>query len=174
MFKLIIFAIVSAAIVFLSWKSLRKTHFHGFYRFFAFEFILLLILLNAEHWFREPFSALQLISWLLLFFSIIIAAHGFYLLRVVGKPKSGIESTSVLVRRGAYKYIRHPLYTSLLLLGWGAFFKDPSILSAIFAVAATAFVIVTARVEEKENLKRFGDDYAVYMKTTRMFIPFLI
>ena len=80
----------------------------------------------------------------------------------------------MLVKRGAYKYIRHPLYTSLLLLGWGAFFKDPSILSAIFAVAASAFVIATARIEEKENLKRFGDDYAVYMKTTRMFIPFLI
>lgn len=174
MLKLIIFATVSAGIVFLSWRSLRKLHSHGFFRFFAFEFTLALILLNLEHWFYEPFSALQIVSWLLLLSSLILVVHGFYLLRVTGRPKGGIENTTVLVKRGAYKYIRHPLYSSLLLLGWGVFFKDLSLLSITLVLVASAFLVATARVEEAENLQKFGAEYAAYMKTTKMFIPFLI
>ena len=49
MLEWISFAIVSAGIIFLSWKSLRKPQSHGFFRFFAFELILALILLNLEH-----------------------------------------------------------------------------------------------------------------------------
>jgi len=172
--KLITFVIVSLAIIFFSRNSLRKPSSHGFFRFFAFECILLLILVNVEHWFREPFSAAQIISWLLLLSSLIMAVHGFYLLRVVGRPKGGIEDTSVLVRRGAYRYIRHPLYSSLLLFAWGTFLKDPSLLSIFLAVVASAFLVATARIEEVENIRKFGDDYVTYMRETKMFIPFLI
>jgi hypothetical protein len=93
MFKLIIFAVVSAGIVFVSWASLRDPRSHGFYRFFAFESILVLLLLNLDHWFRGPFSVHQIVSWLLLFSSLALAVHGFYLLRVIGKPREGFEDT---------------------------------------------------------------------------------
>jgi protein-S-isoprenylcysteine O-methyltransferase Ste14 len=171
--KLVIFAIVSGGIIFVSWTSFRNPRSHGFYRFFAFESTLVLILLNLDNWFRDPFSIHQIVSWLLLFVSIVLVAHGIYLLRVVGRPKSGIESTTTLVIVGAYKYIRHPLYSSLLFLAWGVFFKDVSILGGILAAVATAFLVTTARIEESENVQKFGVEYAAYMKTTRMFIPFL-
>lgn len=132
-----------------------------------------LILLNLEDWFRDPFSPFQIISWVLLICSIVLAAHGFYLLRVVGRPKSGIESTTTLVKLGAYKHIRHPLYSSILFLAWGVFFKDVSVIGGILALVATAFLVVTAKMEEAENLRKFGAEYAAYIKTTRMFIPFL-
>jgi protein-S-isoprenylcysteine O-methyltransferase Ste14 len=35
------------------------------------------------------------------------------------------------------------------------------------------FAKFVAKAEEAENLQRFGDDYAAYMKTTTMFLPFL-
>ncbi len=173
MFKLIIFVVVSTGIVFRSWASLRNPHSHGFYRFFAFESILILLWLNLGHWFSNPFSTLQIVSWLLLLSSIILAVHGFYLLHTVWRLKSGIDNATTLVTLGAYKYIRHPLYTSLLLLVWGVFFKDVSFLSSIMVIATSAFLIAAARVEETENIQKFGDDYAVYMKTTKMFIPLL-
>ncbi|MFQ6101967.1 MAG: methyltransferase family protein [Anaerolineae bacterium] len=173
MFKLIIFAVMSVGIIFVSWTSLRDPRSHGFFRFFAFESILALTLLNLERWFSDPFSVLQIISWLLLLSSLILVVHGFHLLRMIGRPNDGIENTTALVVRGAYKYIRHPLYSSLLLFGWGVFFKDPSLLSGILVVASSTFLVATARVEEVENLRKFGADYAAYMKTTKMFIPFL-
>ena len=182
MFKLIIFAIVSIGVVFISRASLRDPHSHGFFRFFAFESIVALILLNVDYWFSNPFSALQIVSWLLLFPSLFLAVHGFYLLCVIGKPKRetgedttnlGFEDTTTLVIVGVYKYIRHPLYSSLLLLGWGVFFKNLSLLSSILVLVTSAFLIATAKVEEMENLEKCVSDYAVYMKTTKMFIPFL-
>ena len=154
---------------------------HGFYRFFAFEAILGLIVLNAPVWFRDPFSPRQLASWLLLLTSLLLAVHGFYLLRRVGQPdhgiedptRLGIEKTTRLVRRGAYRFIRHPLYASLLALAWGAFLKAPSWPGILLAVVATAALYLTARVEERENLRNFGAEYAEYMRATRMFVPFI-
>lgn len=133
----------------------------------------MLVLLNVEHWFRDPFSAVQIVSWLLLLLSSLLAVHGFILLHKIGKPKGGIEHTTTLVVEGAYSYIRHPLYSSLVFGGFGVFFKDPSLLGGILVLVTSAFLIATAKAEETENLKRFGADYAAYMKTTKMFIPFL-
>jgi len=56
MLKPILFAVLSAGIVFLSRKSLFSLRTHGFFRFFAFECLLGLVLLNADYWFRRPFS----------------------------------------------------------------------------------------------------------------------
>ena len=173
MLKLIIFAVVSAGIVFVSWAPLRDPHTHGFFRFFAFETLLVLILLNADYWFRDPFSVLQITSWMLLLSSLSLAVHSFYVLLTVGKPKGEVEDTTVLVTEGAYKYLRHPLYSTLLLGGCGVFLKGASLLAGILFLATSIFVLATAKTEESENLKKFGADYAVYMKRTKMFIPFL-
>ncbi|MFC1939369.1 methyltransferase family protein [Chloroflexota bacterium] len=172
--KLIIFAFGSLGIVFLSLKSASKLRSYGLLRFFAFEAILALILLNAEHWFHNPFSVPQIISWSLLIASIILASSGFYMLRMLGKPQDVIDDTAVLVTRGIYKYIRHPLYSSLLLLGWGVFLKDVSLFSSSLVLVASGLLVGMAKLEEKENLQKFGNDYSSYIRTTKMFIHSII
>lgn len=173
MFKIIIFIFISIFLTLYSWNSLKSSRSHGFFRFFAFECILILVLLNVDYWFNHLFSIRQIFSWLLLVPSIFLAVHGFYLLRIVGKPRENFEDTTTLVKVGAYKYIRHPLYSSLLVGAWGAFFKHISIFSVIFVLLTTGFLIATAKVEENENLAKFGDEYVEYLKETKMFIPFL-
>ena len=180
--KWIVFVVVSLGIIFISWKSLLKPRSHGFYRFFAFELLLFLFLINLNYWFEDPFSLLQLISWVLLAVSLFLAIHGFYLLQVIGKPQRavqgssdlGFENTANLVTIGAYKYIRHPLYASLLLIDWGIFFKHTAWLSGSLALAVSVFLIDTAKAEERENITRFGDEYSRYRKNTKMFIPLVI
>jgi protein-S-isoprenylcysteine O-methyltransferase Ste14 len=100
--------------------------------------------------------------------------HGFRLLHVAGSPDDDIENTTQLVKIGAYRYIRHPIYCSFLLGGVGAFLKDPSVLGFLLFTFVFIFAFVTAKVEEEDNIKRFGDEYIAYMKTTKMFLPFLI
>jgi protein-S-isoprenylcysteine O-methyltransferase Ste14 len=168
-----LFLFFSAGLLLFSLPSLRDRRSHGFYRFFAWEASLALILLNAPAWFRRPLSPQQIVSWLLLMGSLLLAIHGFWLLRVVGKPSGNIEATTRLVSVGAYQYIRHPLYTSLLLLAWGAFFKDISLNSILFSLVASLFLYFTALAEEQEMLGKFGDEYAEYMRHTRRFVPFL-
>jgi protein-S-isoprenylcysteine O-methyltransferase Ste14 len=146
---------------------------HGIPRFFAFECILLLILLNQPVWFEQPFTWSQLISWILLLGSIITALYGFILLHRIGKPQGDFENTSNLVAVGLYKFIRHPLYASLMMLGFGVYFKHMTIITTALAFFNFVALIATAKKEEKEMQAKFGEEYIAYMKNTKMFIPFV-
>lgn len=173
MAKAVIFVLISSGILWLSWRYLRRPITYGFYRFFAFEAILGLVLLNLDRWFADPFSILQIPSWLSLIGSALLVVHGFYLLRVIGQPEGSIEKTTKLVEIGAYRFIRHPLYLSLLLFALGAFLKDVSLPAGMLFLAACVFLYATARTEEYQNLETFGGDYAEYLRRTKMFIPFV-
>lgn len=182
MYKLIVFIAVSVGLVYLSRASLRVLRSHGFHRFFAAEFVLALVLLNVDYWFRDPFGARQIASWLLLAVSIALVVHGVHLLKVFGKPDgarindvplAGIEKTTSIVTVGAYKYIRHPIYSSGLYGTWGVFLKDASLPGLSLALTATFFWVLTARIEEAECIRYFGPPYEAYMKRTKMFVPFL-
>lgn len=113
--------------------------------------------------------------------SLVLVSLGVRQLRKIGKQDQGrsdpsllgVEKTSQLVTTGVYRYIRHPLYSSLLFLGWGMFFKSPSWLDAGLALLCTLFLTATARIEERENIEYFGADYEVYMRQSKMFIPWV-
>jgi protein-S-isoprenylcysteine O-methyltransferase Ste14 len=171
--ELVLFLVLSLPLVLFSWSALRSREAHGFYRFFAWEAILALILINLREWFTDPFSPLHLLSWALLVLSIFLAIHGFRLLRRVGRPQGSFENTSRLVTQGAYRYIRHPLYASLLCLAGGAWLKQVAPLTVVLFALAAIFLYATAKVEERENLARFGPEYAEYMRRTKMFIPYI-
>jgi protein-S-isoprenylcysteine O-methyltransferase Ste14 len=180
--KTAIFLLASTILAWISRASLRVPRSHGFYRFFAWEAILALFLLNVEFWFRDPFAWHQLLAWMLLFASIIPLVFGVQALRARGKPTEkresdpsllAFEKTTALVTMGIYHYIRHPLYSSLFLLAWGIFFKLPSLFGGVLFILATVFLILTAKADEAECTKFFGLQYQDYMKKTRMFIPFL-
>jgi protein-S-isoprenylcysteine O-methyltransferase Ste14 len=107
---------------------------------------------------------------------------GAYSLRTRGKParqREGdpslftFEKTTALVTSGIYKYIRHPLYSSLFLLNWGIFFKFPGGIGLALALIASLFLLATARADEAECIQFFGNQYQEYMKQTKMFIPYV-
>ncbi len=181
MIELTLFIAASFWLAWVSRHSLRVVGSHGFYRFFAWEFILALFVLNARLWFRDPFSPHQIVAWTFLVLSAFLVIHGVYLLTVAGNPTDTrnddsllrFEKTSELVTTGAYRYIRHPLYSSLLFLAWGIFFKNPGWLGGALAAVASLFLVATARADEKECLRHFGPAYEAYMGKTRMFIPFV-
>ncbi len=181
-FKLLAFLVSSAGLIYISRASLRVPRSHGFYRFFAWEFIVALLLLNIEVWFQTPFAWYQLISWFLLLVCLVPLAFGVRSLASHGKPVAqreaephllAFEKTSSLVTSGIYHYIRHPLYSSLLFLTWGIFFKALTWPGLLLALAATLFLIATARADEAECLRFFGPPYQAYMKHSKRFVPFL-
>ena len=182
MYKFLLFFLLSLPLIYISRASLRAPRSHGFYRFFAWECILALFLLNVEQWFVQPFSWHQLIAWALLIISLIPLILGVRALRGRGKPAEqresdpsllAFEKTTALVTSGIYHYIRHPLYSSLLLLAWGIFFKDLSLPAVVLALAATGFLVLTARADEAECIRFFGPIYQEYMQKSKMFLPYL-
>ncbi len=171
------------SILLLAGSRRALTHWgsHGSYRFVAWEAMLALLVLNISVWGDDPLSAHQIVSWILLAASIVPVAagaralwhHGALDRRREDPTLFRYEKTTRLVTTGAYRYIRHPLYGSLLLLAWGIFFKRIGLLTAVLVAVATVFLTLTARADERECVTYFGPDYADYMKRTKMFIPFV-
>lgn len=178
---LVLFALGTALLAWISRHALRNPRAHGFYRFFAWECILALVLINYPMWERDPLAPHQLVSWALLAGSAILALHAVRLLRRLGRPSTQrqeaelyvFERTSTLVTSGAFRYIRHPMYAALLSLAWGAFLKDVSLASSALVAGASVALLLTALRDEAECLDHFGAAYAAYMKTSKRFVPFV-
>lgn len=180
--KILILVTGTLAIVWVSRPAFRDVRRHGFTRFFAWELILILFVLNIDHWFIDPFSFRQIMAWILLLLSLFLIFHAVQMFRLMGRLDRerrdetlvGIERTTALVTSGIYRYIRHPFYSSLLVLAWGIFLKQISWPGTLLVVSVTGFLFLTAKREEMENLDFFGEEYSAYMQATKMFIPFVL
>jgi protein-S-isoprenylcysteine O-methyltransferase Ste14 len=177
--KTILFIACTLVLALISWRSLRNPRVHGFYRFFAFEGILMLAFLNFDAWFWDPFTWVQIVSWILLSASAYFVLAGVLELHTRGAPVPvppggtdlPFEHTTVLITSGVYRYVRHPMYLSLLLLTWGIALKDPASLQVSVAIANTMFLLKTAEIEERENIAKFGGAYEAYRSRSWRFFP---
>jgi protein-S-isoprenylcysteine O-methyltransferase Ste14 len=77
-----------------------------------------------------------------------------------------------LVTTGLYRFARHPQYTGLFIALFGeGIIHWPT----IFSISLLPLIVVAyyflARKEEREMLRKFGDDYRAYQSQVPMFIP---
>lgn len=84
-----------------------------------------------------------------------------------------IKRDHLLIKEGIYKYIRHPIYTGMLLIFFGA---EIIIQSYLFLFVVLIFLqfLYWARREEILLTYHFGKEYKIYMKSSKMFIPFVL
>jgi protein-S-isoprenylcysteine O-methyltransferase Ste14 len=182
MLELLIFLAGSGFFIYVSRNALRNPRSHGFYRFFAWEMMLALVLINFPMWTVDPFSPRQIVSWGLLLGSVVLVIEAVRLLKAIGRPDTAerpdaelfaFEKTSALVTDGIFRYIRHPMYAALLYLTWGAYLKDISLASTLLAAGASIALLITALRDEAECLQHFGAVYAEYMLKSKRFLPFV-
>ncbi len=69
-----------------------------------------------------------------------------------------------LVTGGIFQYIRHPHYTSLLIVGFGLAFFFYSLFAIAIAVIAIPIMIWSILDEEKLLIKQYGKDYKKFME----------
>lgn len=177
----VILLIGTLVLTVVSHQSIRQPGTHGYYRFFAWELMLLLYVLNMPTWYKEIDAPHQVIAGVFFMVSLFMIVTGAIQLLLFGKPNDQrnevpmlhFEKTTVLVQTGIYRYIRHPIYGSLFFLCWGFFFKNPTMTGVGIAAVASAFLMLAARVEEIENIRFFGEPYRAYIKRSKMLIPFI-
>jgi protein-S-isoprenylcysteine O-methyltransferase Ste14 len=85
-----------------------------------------------------------------------------------------IREKHKLVSTGLYGVIRHPMYTSFLLMGLGQFFLLPNWAAGLSGLLGFA-VLFFLRVDKEERmmLETFGPEYRDYMERTKRIIPYL-
>jgi methanethiol S-methyltransferase len=82
-----------------------------------------------------------------------------------GRP----ERRSAFVVRGPYRWVRHPLYFSILLLFWLC--PELTLDRLLFNVLWTAWIWIATHLEERDLKNEFGAAYQKYQQSVPMLIP---
>lgn len=77
-----------------------------------------------------------------------------------------------LVTRGPYRWVRHPLYLSSLLMIWS--YPDLTLDRLLLNLAFTAWVIAATLHEERSLVATFGEAYRDYQRAVPMLLPWRI
>ena len=88
-----------------------------------------------------------------------------------GMPMS-LRQGHELVTTGPYAWVRHPIYSGLMLalIGSALCFSPLWLLGC---VVYFAYFMISARAEERMMLAQFPDTYPAYRRRTKMLIPFV-
>jgi protein-S-isoprenylcysteine O-methyltransferase Ste14 len=97
--------------------------------------------------------------------------------RTLGKQwrfDAGLNADHELVQSGAYRWVRHPIYTSMLclVLGMGCLLTPVPVL-AVAALLAIAGTQIRVRIEDTLLASRFGDQFEAYRRRVAASIPFI-
>ncbi|MGC8518437.1 MAG: methyltransferase family protein [Steroidobacteraceae bacterium] len=88
-----------------------------------------------------------------------------------GMPMS-LRAGHELVTSGPYAYVRHPIYTGILLALLGSTIALDPVWGWALALLF-AYFLYSARTEERMMDEQFPEAYAAYKARTRMLIPFV-
>lgn len=84
------------------------------------------------------------------------------------------KNNSVLIQNGLYKYVRHPIYSGIILLFLGFGFYNDSLFKLLISLLLTVLFYFKTNYEEKRLLQKFPN-YAQYkMKVGRFFMKFCV
>ena len=95
-----------------------------------------------------------------------------YLGRNWGMPMTE-KAEPELVTSGPYRFVRHPIYSGILLGFAGTGLATNGYWWIVFAVCLLYFTY-SARVEEQYLAERFPAVYPAYKRSTKMLVPFVL
>jgi len=80
-----------------------------------------------------------------------------------------VRDDGPVVIKGAYRWVRHPLYFLMLVLFWS--FPDLTSDRLLFNLLWTGWVVIGTYLEERDLVAKFGDAYVDYQAKVPMLIP---
>jgi protein-S-isoprenylcysteine O-methyltransferase Ste14 len=84
-----------------------------------------------------------------------------------------IKEGHELIEKGPYRFVRHPIYTGLLLAIFATCLSDGRLADAYLFGLAAIFLTWKLKVEESLMVRMFPEAYADYRRRTKALVPFL-
>ena len=84
-----------------------------------------------------------------------------------------IKENASLITTGAYRYIRHPMYFSVLVMMLGVVISKPTLLSFFIYVLLVVTLFLKAHKEEMLWVEQ-SSEYGNYRQRTKKIIPFVL
>ena len=135
--------------------------------FVAIQVLALVYLALTGPWLAPPslvwleIMAIYLATWAFLRFDL-------RQLRIAPDPAHGAR----LITHGPYRWIRHPMYSSVLLLTLAVVLSHPTVARVVAWLVLLADLLAKLRYEEVLLARRFPE-YSQYRKRTKKLIPFV-
>jgi protein-S-isoprenylcysteine O-methyltransferase Ste14 len=107
----------------------------------------------------------------LLVIGTIINVHGRFLLKNNWANQVTVYKNQILIKQGVYKYIRHPLYASIIWMMIGRTLIYSNYLALICIVLIFIPMMVYRAKQEEKLLSSEFPEYLDYKKKVGMFIP---
>lgn len=135
------------------------------------QFVLLGLLILVPRG-ELAFSALwiSLTSQIILYLGLIVVGFGFFGLGSALTAHPIPNKKAKLVTTGIYRYIRHPIYTGLMIAGISLTINGGLFPHGVFLIALILLLNYKARFEEGLLQSRFPD-YSAYAAKTGRFLP---
>ena len=111
----------------------------------------------------------------LLFCSVGVAVR-LFAMKALGAQFSAyvtLQSNHRLIREGIYRYVRHPLYLSLLLIPAGIALVFSSSLALPIFIVSVVFVVDRIRREDHLLAAHFGREFEDYRRQTPNLLPII-
>jgi protein-S-isoprenylcysteine O-methyltransferase Ste14 len=137
---------------------------------FSLFFIQMVLFVFLVFMIEPPVSLLSTLLFLKGLFVGIWAVMTMKKSKLNALPDIALGAT--LVTDGPYKYIRHPMYYALLLVGLASVLNDLSVLRIGLFTALVVVLSIKLNYEESLLKKEFSG-YEKYMKKTKRLVPFL-
>lgn len=131
-----------------------------------FLFIGILVMGSSLQNINSAATIVILLSILLVFWAITAMQKS--KLRILPEP----SSDATLITNGPYRFIRHPMYTAILLGCIGLLLNFFSMIRLVIFLALATILIIKLTWEETMLIQKF-DAYKSYRNRTSRLIPFL-
>ncbi len=154
-------------------ETTRSRAFHQYLLLLAF-FLLFAPLPGLDRRILPP-GALWVVLGLAMqmgFFGLAISAR-----RTLGRNWSGAITEKVdheLIRSGPYRFVRHPIYTAIIGMFFGAALVSGDVHAFLAVAVIAAAYLRKIRLEEQNLAQVFGPRYDEYRRTTRALIPWVL
>src|SRR3989344_1740674 len=128
---------------------------------------------TAAIWHRVGFTAWNNYAGLMLaLLALLLRQWSYKALSVNWSDK--VARPGQLIKTGPYRWIRHPVYSSYLLMNVGAFLATGSVTLISLGLIFFSADVIRSGAEETLLHQGFGDEFREYAKTTGRFVPLAI
>jgi len=134
------------------------------YLFTSLQFVLLGLIFITPPLFPDSYFSLSL-----LLVSVLIglwALWAFRYTRINIFPY--LPKGAKLIQAGPYRYVRHPMYTAVLLFSLSYVVQEPNWLYVVYFLSLLIVIILKIRFEERKLKEHFHHYQLVFFKTYRL------